>query len=160
MKNLHIFIALILALSVSACSSGYKSQSSNYDDIYYTPVDEEFAVEEQRAPAQYDNRSTQQGQTSDSRFGYDGQQSEAGTERYVDDQGNTQVTNNYYYDRDDYYDYAYSARLRRFHNPVGFGYYNNYYTNTYWYDYNPYSYGTSIYLGYNWWRPRWNVGFG
>ena len=58
------------------------------------------------------------------------------------------------YQFDDYYDYGYASRIRRFHSPfVGFGYYNNYYTNSYWYNYNPYDYGVSIYYGYNFWSP-------
>lgn len=59
------------------------------------------------------------------------------------------------YSSDDYYDYGYSSRIRRFHNPYfGFSYYNNYYTNSYWYDYNPYNYGVSIYYGYSFWHPH------
>src|SRR5260370_1303557 len=67
---------------------------------------------------------------------------------------------------DDYYDYAYSSRIRRFYHPVGWSYYDSYYTNMYWYDYDPYSYGVSLYLSYDWWRPRytwtpgWGVSFG
>ena len=38
------------------------------------------------------------------------------------------------YSDDDYYDYAYTARLRRFYTPVvGVGYFDDYYTNMYWY---------------------------
>lgn len=70
---------------------------------------------------------------------------------------------------DDYYDYEYSSRLRRFQNEnkLNHDYYSDYYTNVYWYDANPYNYGTSIYLGYSWWypeytcyRPGWYMGFG
>ena len=59
------------------------------------------------------------------------------------------------YDPDDYYDYSYTSRLRRFHTDVyvGWGYYDPYFTNLYWYDYCPASWGLSIYLGYNWWWP-------
>ena len=58
------------------------------------------------------------------------------------------------YTSDDYYDYQYSARLRRFHGPgFGFGYYNNYFTNSFWYSNNPYHCGVSIYYGYNFWDP-------
>ena len=69
---------------------------------------------------------------------------------------------------DNYYDYEYSSRLRRFQNNdfVSNDYYSDYYTNSYWYDYNPWNYGTSIYLGYDWWYPRytyyrpgWYLGF-
>ncbi|HOV11315.1 MAG TPA: hypothetical protein PLL90_06095, partial [Bacteroidales bacterium] len=35
------------------------------------------------------------------------------SETYYGDDGNTYVTNNYYYD--DYYDYSYSSRIRRFY---------------------------------------------
>ena len=71
---------------------------------------------------------------------------------------------------DDYYDYEYSSRLRRFHSDdyLSDDYYSDYYTNYYWYDPDPYYYGTSIYLGYDWWypsysyyyRPGWYMGFG
>ena len=55
---------------------------------------------------------------------------------------------------DDYYDYEYATRLRRFHHGCGhYGYYDNYYTNTYWYNSDPYYWGSSIYLGYSWWGP-------
>ncbi len=88
---------------------------------------------------------------------------------------NNQENQNYSdYDADDYYDYGYSSRLRRFHNPCHFSsYYDDYYTNMYWYNYDPFYYGTSIYMGYNWWSPGysyynpyyynnwgWNLGFG
>ncbi len=58
------------------------------------------------------------------------------------------------FDYDDCYDYYYSSRLRRFHSPhFGFSYYNNYYTNSFWYSHNPYNCGVSIYYGYNFWNP-------
>ena len=58
------------------------------------------------------------------------------------------------FDYDDCYDYYYTSRLRRFHGPYfGFSYYNNYYTNSFWYSHNPYNCGVSIYYGYNFWNP-------
>ncbi len=90
------------------------------------------------------------------------------TTYYEDENGNVRITNNYFngdnYDFDnEYYDYEYAARIRRFRRGVGtYGYYDDYYTNYYWYDYDPYFYGTSIYTSYNWWNPRpwrWNVGW-
>ena len=63
------------------------------------------------------------------------------------------VINNYYgdyYETDGHYDYSYSARIRRFHRPVwSIGYYGGLYTDYYWYSYNPYHCGMSIYYGYN-----------
>ena len=93
------------------------------------------------------------------------QSSYSTSEEYYDENGNTYVTNNYYsgdnydFEMDDYYDYSYSARLRRFYNPCyGYGYYSTYYTNSYWYSYNPFQWGVSIYLGYNWW-PSFHTSF-
>lgn len=62
------------------------------------------------------------------------------------------INNNPYYkepnyNKDDYYDYEYAARLKRFYNPVnGLGYYDNWYTNYGFYG-TP-NYGSSIYMGY------------
>ncbi len=62
------------------------------------------------------------------------------------------------FDEDDYYDYAYTARLRRFYGPVIYSdYYADYYTNLYWYTHDPFYWGTSIYLGYSWWYPSFYV---
>lgn len=60
------------------------------------------------------------------------------------------------YNGDDYYDYAYASRIRRFDSPLnGAGYYDNYYTNSYYYNNsNPYNYGLSIYSSYNWCNPN------
>jgi hypothetical protein len=46
---------------------------------------------------------------------------------------------------DENYEYEYSARIRRFHQPArGFSYYSNYYTDNYWYD--PFMPGMNIYV--------------
>ncbi len=67
------------------------------------------------------------------------------------------IINNYYgnyYEADDYYDFSYSSRIRRFHRPFwSVGYYGGMYTNYYWYNQNPYYFGSSIYYGYNWNSP-------
>lgn len=62
------------------------------------------------------------------------------------------VENNYYYGDGDYiYDYYYASRIRRFHKPyVSYSYYNSYYTDCYWYTYEPSYRGMSIYLGSMW----------
>lgn len=52
------------------------------------------------------------------------------------------VINNYYDD----YDYFYSSRINRFHRSyVTFDYYSPLFTETYWYNYRPYTWGISIY---------------
>lgn len=58
------------------------------------------------------------------------------------------------YTTDDYYDYSFSSRIRRFHRPMYYsGYYGGIYTDYYWYNNDPFSCGTSIYYGYNWLSP-------
>ena len=128
---------LILGFAFFAFTAAF-AQNPVHDDVYYVPGQEDVQPQNQQ-------------QTQDA--GKNNQQDEyySNSNRSTDDSGNTYVTNNYY--NNDYYDYAYSARLRRFHHNYNYGYYDNYYTNSYWYDYNPYSYGQSIYLGYNWWNP-------
>ena len=67
------------------------------------------------------------------------------------------ITDNYYseYDvTDDYYDYSFSSRIRRFHRPMYYSnYYGGLYTDYYWYNNDPFYCGTSIYYGYNWNSP-------
>jgi len=67
------------------------------------------------------------------------------------------ITDNYYseyYVADDYYDYSFSSRIRRFHRPVYYSnYYGGLYTDYYWYNNDPFYCGTSIYYGYNWNSP-------
>lgn len=69
--------------------------------------------------------------------------------------------NPYYKDKDfkfdDYYDYEYATRVKRFNNSInGLSYYDNYYTNSYWYNQNAYNYGVSVYNGYSWWGNSYN----
>ncbi|MEZ4913099.1 MAG: hypothetical protein R2798_03480 [Chitinophagales bacterium] len=78
------------------------------------------------------------------------------TETYTDASGDTYVTNNnYYYDEDDDYEYYYSSRIRRFHRSyAGFSYWNPCYVDYYWYDYDPFYWGTTIYFTPVWaYRP-------
>ena len=126
MKNALIISLFFLTscITVSTTSTGFK------DEIYYSEEDYES------------NENTQTEIVSEE---YTDQESEDYSQvEYVDE-----------YSSDDYYDYGYSSRLRRFHSPYsGFGYYHNFYTNSYWYNYNPYNYGVSIYYGYDFWQPH------
>ena len=55
------------------------------------------------------------------------------------------VVNNYYND----YDYSFTSRINRFHRSyVSFDYYNPFFSDPYWYDYQPYSEGINIYAGF------------
>ncbi len=82
--------------------------------------------------------------------------------QYTDGQGDTYVTNNNYYGgddeyvyyEDDDYDYYYSSRIRRFHRPYnGFGYYGGCYVDNYWYNPDPFFWGSNIYAS-SFYRPR------
>ncbi|RMG78585.1 MAG: hypothetical protein D6707_09635 [Bacteroidetes bacterium] len=151
----------LFALFTALTTSGLRAQE--YDDIYYnskdraientnvTPVDEtQYTSPEQYERQQDYYRDNNQYYSSDT----------------TQTRGQT-IVNNYYgdyydYSYDDYYDYAYTARIRRFYHPYysyNCGYYCNWYTNCYFYEYDPFCYGTSIYFGYNWLRPysSWNI---
>jgi hypothetical protein len=157
MKSYIFFLAAGL-LVLSACTTQY--QAKNYDDVYYSAKgkqadDRSFVVKPTKVePSQF----TQSEQPQQAQSGQGN--SVAVDSSYTGNSGgDTYVENNY--NGDDYYDYAYSARLRRFHdNSFYNGYYSDYYTNSYWYDYNPWNWGVSIYTGYDWWYPsiysRWS----
>ena len=160
MRSIIILLPAI-ALFMVSCSSSYKA-STPYDDVYYSEkkspeyTEETLTVDSETDT--YTSREVYNNSEFDPRF------SEQEDEYYYD--SDEEVI---YYDEEfemeDYYDYTYAARIRRFHEPIpGYGYYDNYYTNSYFYNYNPYTYGSSIYLGYNWWYPYYgpslSFGFG
>jgi len=169
MKSISGF-AIALAILAAGCHPSYQSANSTGDDVYYSSKTDpgdytsdqpsnsttgnnnngSSSSDQYADQNQADNSGNQSGESRFDYSGDDNQNAETTTSENKD--GNTYITNNYY-DEDDYYDYAYTARIRRFHYPGGWGYYDNYYTNSYWYDYNPYSWGVSIYMGYNWWGP-------
>lgn len=74
---------------------------------------------------------------------------------YRDDMGNLVITNGYDPSPlalEDYHDYSYASRLRRFGSDAPFnGYYDPWYTNHYWYSGSMDYWGTSIYQTYPWW---------
>lgn len=138
MKKILIPIASF-ALIFSSCKT---SQLQSYqDDVYVNPSEEKKLAK--IAAAEKAKKDAEEKQ----------KQNEAALAQKAKDDANP-----YYQDpqfsQDDYYDYKYSSKLRRFQNPVmGAGYYNNYYTNSYMYNQNPSMYGSSIYSSYNWWSP-------
>ncbi|MGI8891890.1 MAG: hypothetical protein ACR2GN_00380 [Bacteroidia bacterium] len=149
MKYAYTILAAAL-IALSSCSSTYQARNAGSDDdVYYSPgadpVTSTIITGQKTQPASQQSPSdyTSDTQNTGERFQYSDE------EQSTDGNGNTYITNNYY--TDDYYDYSYSSRIRRFHRPAGFGYYSTYYTNSYWYDYYPPSYGVSIYVGYNCW---------
>ena len=158
MKNL-IISALAAAVTLTACNPAQQATSSQYDDVYSSSKQTASTTQASQPQAgsaatnadNYSSNPVPQQQQDDNRFDY----SNGATDQTVPANGtaggNTYVTNNY--SSDDYYDYAYSSRIRRFNQPMGYSYYDPYYTNSYWYDYQPNSWGISIYSTYNWWAP-------
>ncbi|MCD6065976.1 MAG: serine/threonine protein kinase [Bacteroidetes bacterium] len=127
-----------LAVLFSSCGALKQMPTANNDDVYLDPKKDRTAFYKADEPKPVETASTQQ---------------------VVVPQDTS--NNPYYADRDfdydDYYDNQYASRIRRFHNPnCGVGYYDSYYTNSYFYNYNPYQYGVSIYNGYNFWGPSYN----
>jgi len=175
--NTHAKLFGIALLFLSACSSSYKSTNSgSSDDIYFSTNDqntyEDAAQTTDEAGTSYDEYKTVYDESSNNgsqqkRMAQDPQYVITESESYTDPDGDTYITNNYYeesgsdYVYDDYYDFSYASRLRRFYQPTySYGYYDTYYTNSYWYSYNPYDYGVSIYLGYPWWSYNNHLGWG
>jgi len=142
------FVLLFTALIVQVAAA------QNYDDVYYSPgAEPEAGYSEDH----YDSPSTGDAAPRYGSTAY--QDSLEYSQRHADEYGNTYVTNNYYYDdHHDYYDTAYQP----YH---GFGYWDGCYVDRYWYDYNPYYAGVTIYMGVSawghssWWRPRWRVSY-
>ncbi|MBP8959684.1 MAG: hypothetical protein KBG40_04590 [Bacteroidales bacterium] len=68
----------------------------------------------------------------------------ANINNYRDNSDNTKIVINNHYD----YDFYYSSRIRRFHSPyVTFNYYSPIYTDVFWYTYQPFAWGLTIYGG-------------
>lgn len=166
-----VSILITAVFFLAACSTSNQT-SVPYDDVYYS-------VDIKKTPQSEQTVKTRTTYTSDAvktSEEYIYKNSEGEEVEYVDErdysdyepsyetgeaegtqEGDVEV-NNYYYDEefeyDDYYDYSYTARIRRFHSThVGYSYYDPYFTNLYWYDYDPWHWGSSIYLGYPWWSP-------
>lgn len=139
------------ALILAALTSGAKLVAQVDDDIYFSPKDikprqavQQEQQQQQAPPATQPQDDYYNGKTQNSRQGRQQDNINYDDTRYS--------SRDFRYD--DYYDYEYAARLRRFHSPYyNSGYYDPFYTNTYWYTGNPYHWGLSVYLGYNWWGP-------
>lgn len=152
MKLLLSITAITATLFMAGCSSSYQSTASPQDDVYYNPYNAE--AEQQYA----DSRSSKTSATRSSDDTFKGEYQEA------DPDSSKDVKSSRAYD--EYYDYEYSSRIRRFHNDHYYdNYYHDYYTNRYWYSYDPYFYGTSIYVStypwssYSYVRPVYGYGF-
>jgi len=170
-KKFTPFILSIMLAMITSCTINkyYTTNNYEYDDVYSNPKTSK--VVPQNNPANtpsttYNNEPSRPNQSYDQNADYNTQNNtnyapQSSTETYTDKNGNTYITNNYYYG--DYYDYEYSARLKRFYSDVYFDYFDPFYTNLYWYTFDPYYFGISIYYTSWWWyRPHhhWYWGWG
>lgn len=163
MKTLTKILSLGVFLIFTGCSSTY--QIASYDDVYYTPKKSDNQEVTKTNKSDYQSNGYEQPQILESTPETKGNNNRTNnyssddtgdypyteTTQNKDKSGDTYVNNNYF-EYDDYYDYSYSSRLRRFYSPsyYNWGYYDPWYTNAYWYNYNPFYWGVSIYLGYSW----------
>ena len=150
-KQAVLNIGLFAFISILFCGCGLSLSTVSYDDVYSTSDDEIYLQEKpvkrngnlvyQDSNYQRDSRVYRELVTEPSEVETESA-GEVATEDYSQ------------FDEDDYYDYAYTARIRRFYRPIVYvDYYADYYTDMYWYTYDPFYWGTSIYLGYSWWYP-------
>ncbi len=159
-------LSFLIPLFLTACSGTYQT-ARVHDDIYFSPSNAEMIAENapeknvtaieiitddasQPASSYNDNYSEDkmayQEDSGNHQYEYIDEPIES--DSYYDENGNL-VINNYYLDGY-HHDYFYESRIRRFHrNWVHFGYYDPYFTNMYWYNYDPFFYGSSIYMGYD-----------
>lgn len=147
----------------SSCNASLLSVS--YDDVYSDSDDEEYLqpepVKKEKSLAYQDPAYKKK--TESYREAVNANTA-ANNQSEIDNSQDASTEEYSQFDEDDYYDYAYSARIRRFYGPVIYSdYYADYYTNMYWYTHDPLYWGTSIYLGYSWWYPsfyaRWSDPF-
>lgn len=159
MKKQILIVLSVITCLLAACST---ANFAYYDDIYTSSSDEMKAKTANPAAAnaavEADSiiyETDENGNLLRTLTYYPGSSEPVVTTYMEVANDSTAAASNYAYDPDDYYDYAYASRIRRFHSDVyvGWGYYDPFFTNMYWYDYCPASFGLSIYLGYNWWWP-------
>ncbi len=176
MKRSSLLIGAFLISGLMSCSTASKVAYDGEDDVYGNMQDLALAESTNQGVAEYHSRSE-----SSSKY------SNVGGDSYFEPEYKELFSDeDDYYDEDhersrdmyDYQDYEYSARLRRFHNPagIGYGYYDPFYTDLYWYDPFPQNCGVNIIVGaepvwysssnfwvntgwaWNWWGPSWNIG--
>lgn len=146
MKTLSKIFGLVLSMSILFSCSSLKNLSFYEDTDSYVNAKKEREKKLQQLALQKKQQEERQRQIQDS---------------IAKEQ--EKINNNPYYkepnyNKDDYYDYEYAARVKRFYNPVsGLGYYDNWYTNYGFY--GAPNYGNSIYMGYGNYSPYFGYGY-
>jgi len=158
MKRFTILSGILIALTVSSCTTSKNVSSSEADDRYYSLAD---AKKERRQAQRLINTPVIPQVTEQTTSAGDNSTYTNPSYQQIQDQsqGSSSSTNSSTqsgsYDMDDSYDFMYSSRIRRFHNPVfSSNYYDPYFTNMYSYNYDPFAYGTSIYNSYSFFNPH------
>lgn len=147
MKKLVVISSIALAV-LSSCATQKMGTSTYNDDVYANP--KEDRIEDARLAAE-----KKQKQDAIDKHYNDSIAAVKKAQKDKDDANPAYKDREFKYD--DYYDYEYATRVKRFNNNInGLSYYDNYYTNSYWYNQNPYNYGVSVYNGYNWWGSNYN----
>ena len=110
----HYSLLVLLLVFLSSCVVIVDSTNANFqDELYYSS--EEYALEDAKDEVAY-QQYLKENEVEEESIAHE--------EELYEEQ----------FDYEDCYDYYYTSRLRRFHSPhLGFGYYNNYYTNSFWY---------------------------
>lgn len=132
----NVIIGFLSLLLLGACETSQQSLSS-VDDVYAVPSEIRAAEKAAADKARQEELAQAEAAKKLNPKVEDADDPKYNDPKYQDPQ----------YSADDYYDYAYSSRLNRFHHPMGLGYYDSYYTNMYTYTGNPAFYGSSIYAG-------------
>jgi hypothetical protein len=167
MKLLYLSLGIVLMIGTS-CSTNRNAAQFEADDRYYSLADarrenKKLKKLNQSSPTPSSSDAVVRNENID---GYDNTEAMPLDDNQVYDYSpapsgdDKTIVNNYYnydpdYDMDNYYDYMYTSRLRRFHNPrrAFFNYYDPFYTNMYWYNNDPFAFGNSIYSTYNFFNP-------
>ena len=150
MKKIVTSVFVVLS-ALTACT--VQNQGQSYDEVYYSPNDK-AAIVQSGSPAVRKSTKEVVVKTDSSNVvgSYIGNNpSNPQGYKSMKDSGAYVTDNNFNYDN--YYDYSYASRIRRFGYSPFNDYYNDFYTNRYWYDYNPGYFGSSIYS-------NWGLGMG
>jgi len=159
-------LAIVAMLILVSCQSTYQSTSS-YDDVYYSPGSSDQAVAQKRVggssdAVSYGNNSSEDRfenttQPQSEIIGSDNYSQGSASAYYQDTLIQPESSSNEYYyseESDEYYDYEYASRIKRFHEDCGdFGYYAPVYNNVY-------SPGFSMGFGYGWPSSYMSMSFG
>lgn len=154
MKTINFLIVASISLIFAGCT--IQTGTIGYDDTYYDDNElTNYQAQEESFMANSREQAYQDPTYSNQVRSYSQQLQNPSSNSNDDAIADTTYSSDYQdYNSDNYYDYEYTARINRFHRPYSWlNYYDDYYTDLYWYTFNPLFWGTSIYLGYSWWWP-------